>query len=92
MNGVRGIIGFLFGSLLPLSVWKMFGYSHWAIPFLCSPLFALAGTVIMVGYFGIKDKLSAPDGDGGTIFSAFWTVLALLQVIGFLICLGVVLE
>jgi hypothetical protein len=92
MSGLKGAIGFLFGTLLPLSVWKVFGYAHWAIPFVCSPLFAFVGTVIMVGYVGFKDKLSASDDRGNAIFSAFWSVLALLQLIGLLICLGVVLE
>lgn len=92
MSGVKGGIGFLVGTLLPLSVWKVFGFSHWAVPFLCSPLFAIAGTIIMVGYVGLKDKVSGQDDTGTSIFSAFWSVLALLQIIGLLICLGVVLE
>lgn len=92
MSGLRGAIGFLFGTLLPLSVWKMFGYPHWAVPFLCSPFFSLVGTIIMVGYVGFKDKFSAADDRGNAILSAFWSVLALLQIIGILICLGVVLE
>jgi hypothetical protein len=92
MSGVKGVIGFLFGTLLPLFIWKTFGYNHWSIPFLCSPIFAFVGTVIMVGYVGFKDRLSAQDDRGNAILSAFWSVLALLQLIGALICLGVVLE
>lgn len=92
MSGVKGALGFIIGSILPLFIWKTFGYTHWSVPFLCSPLFAIAGTFVMVGYVGFKDKLSAPDGNGGTIFSAFWSVLGILQLIGILICLGVVLD
>jgi hypothetical protein len=70
----------------------MLGYPHWVVPFLCSPFFALIGTIIMVGYVGFKDKFSAADDRGNSVLSAFWSVLALLQLIGLLICLGVVLE
>lgn len=92
MINVRGGIGFLVGTLLPLSIWNIFGFPHWLIPFLISPIFSLLGTVIMVGYIGFKEPFSEPDDMGNSILSAFWSVFALLQLIGILICLGVVLE
>lgn len=92
MNSLRSGIGFLVGTLLQLSVWKLFGYAHWVIPFLCSPIFSLAGTVTMVGYVGFKESFSVKDDTGNSALSAFWSVLIILQLIGTLICLGVILE
>lgn len=92
MSSVKGGIGFLVGTLLPLCVWNLFGVPHWVVPFLCSPIFSIIGTIIMVGYVGFKEPFSAPDDMGNSILSAFWSVLGILQIIGVLICLGVVLE
>lgn len=92
MSSLKGGIGFLVGTLLQLSVWKIFGYGHWALPFLCSPIFSLVGTIIMVGYVGFKEPFSAKDDRGNAVLSAFWSILAILQLMGVLICLGVVFE
>jgi hypothetical protein len=94
MSYIRGVVGFLVGTLLPLSIWKYteLMYVYWWLPFIASPIFALGGATLMVGYWGVKDKFSAVDDRGNAIFSAFWSVLALMELIGLLIALGVVLD
>lgn len=71
------------GSLLPLSIWKTFGVIYWWVPFVASPVFSLAGTFLMVGYVDFKESIKG---------SAFWTVLAVMQLLGILLSLGVVLD
>jgi len=94
MSHIKRIVGFLVGTLLPLSIWKLteLMYVYWWLPFIASPIFALGGASLMVGYFGFKDSFSATDDRGNKIYSAFWSVLAIMELIGLLIALGVVLD
>lgn len=96
--GLFGVIGFLLSTLLQIAIWKtdegrqwIYDGGQWLV-FLVTPIFALVGASIMVGYVGIKDKFSAKDDQGNSVYSAFWLVAILLEIIGLLIALEAVLE
>jgi len=96
--GVFGAIGFLFSTLLQIGIWKtdigrqwIYDGGQWLV-FALTPVYALMGSIIMVGYVGFKDKFVGKDDQGNRIYSAFWLVAILLEIIGLLIALEAVLE
>lgn len=96
--GVFGVIGFLFSTLLQVAIWKtdegvqwIYNGGQWLV-FALTPLFAVFGASIMVGYIGFKDKFVAKDDQGNRIYSAFWLVSIVLEIISLLIALEAVLE
>jgi len=96
--GVFGVIGFLVATLLQIAIWKtdagrqwIYGGGQWLV-FLLTPIYALIGSSIMVGYVGFKDKFSANDDRGNKIYSAFWLVFILLEIMGLLIAIEAILE
>jgi hypothetical protein len=96
--GVFGAIGFLFSTLLQIGIWKtdigrqwIYDGGQWLV-FVLTPVYALMGSIIMVGYVGFKDKFVGKDDQGNRIYSAFWLVAILLEIIGLLIALEAVLE
>lgn len=96
--GLFGVIGFLFSTLLQIGIWKteegrqwIYNGGQWLV-FLITPIFALVGASIMVGYVGIKDKFSAKDDQGNRIYSAFWLVSILMEIMGLLIAIEAILE
>jgi hypothetical protein len=96
--GVFGVIGFLVATLFQIAIWKtdegrqwIYNGGQWLV-FALTPFYSLVGAAIMVGYIGIKDKFSAKDDQGNRIYSAFWLVAILLEIISLLIALEAVLE
>lgn len=96
--GIFGALGFLFATLGQIAIWKtnagrefIYGGGQWLV-FLVTPVFAILGSVIISGYFGFKDKLSANDDQGNRVLSLFWAVAAVLQFMGILIAIEAVLE
>lgn len=96
--GLFGVIGFLVATLFQIAIWKtpegrqwIYNGGQWLV-FLLTPVYSVIGSAIMVGYIGFKDKFVAKDDQGNNVYSAFWLVCILLEVMGLLIALEAVLE
>jgi cytochrome b len=96
--GIFGALGFLFGTLVQIAIWKTDEGTQWIynngglLPFALTPIYAVLSAALMTGYFGFKDKFIGKDDKGNRVFSAFWSVALLMEVMGILVAIEAVLE
>jgi cytochrome b len=96
--GIFGALGFLFGTLAQIAIWKTDVGTQWIynngglLVFALTPIYAILSSALMTGYFGFKDKFVGKDDQGNRVFSAFWAVALLMQVMGILVAIEAVLE
>lgn len=96
--GIFGALGFLFGTLAQIAIWKTDVGSQWILngggwlAFALTPFYAILSSALMTGYFGFKDKFVGKDNDGNKVYSAFWSVALLMEFMGILIAIEAILE